>query len=156
MKYVISVLLTLFAGTSLSASDTMRYEVTRSVTVDAPADVVWNTIGDFCDLDDWHPAVTSCVLKSPEKGVHRIVTVEGAGDFLEKLVAQEPGLSYTYSILETPLPLERYTGTLSIERGDSVTVTWSSRFKSSDPAMEAVVGGLYDAGLASLKDTLEQ
>ena len=82
--------------------------------------------------------------------------MDGGATFVEKLIASEPGLSYTYSIVEGPLPLERYTGTMSIERGDMVEVTWSSRFKSTDPEMEALVAGVYEAGLAALKDHVEK
>lgn len=139
----------------VSASETKSYSVSRSITIDASAQEVWNAMGDFCDLDDWHPAFVGCQLKTIDGGLHRILTMDGGGAFVEKLVASEPGLSYTYSIVEGPLPLERYTGTMSIEPGDMVEVTWSSRFKSADPEMEALVGGVYEGGLAALKEQLE-
>ena len=134
----------------VSASETKSYSVSRSVTIDASAEEVWNVMGDFCDLDDWHPAFVGCQLKAIDGGLHRILTMDGGGAFVEKLVASEPGLSYTYSIVEGPLPLERYTGTMSITPGQPVEVTWSSRFKSPDPAMEGAVIGVYESGLEAL------
>ena len=83
--------------------------------------------------------------------MHRIVTLDGSGDFLEKLVASEPGLSYTYSIIEAPLPISKYAGTVSITRGSPVEVTYLSRFSSDNPEMEAAVGDFYDANLAELQ-----
>ena len=134
----------------VSASETKSYSVSRSVTIDASAEEVWNVMGDFCDLDDWHPAFVGCQLKAIDGGLHRILTMDGGGAFVEKLVASEPGLSYTYSIVEGPLPLERYTGTMSITPGQPVEVTWSSRFKSPDPEMEGAVIGVYESGLEAL------
>lgn len=152
MKYMLPILSAAVLATPAFPSETMSYTVSRSVSIDAGAREVWNVIGDFCDLDDWHPAFVGCALKTREGGgVHRILTMDGGAEFVEKLIATEPGLSYTYSIVEAPVPLERYTGTLSIAPSDPVEVTWSSRFKSADPEMEALVAGVYEAGLAALQ-----
>lgn len=152
MKNLIITLSAVALASPVFSSETISYTVSRSVSIDASAQEVWNVIGDFCDLDDWHPAFLGCALKTPEGGgVHRILAMDGGGTFVEKLVATEPGLSYTYSIVEAPVPIERYTGTLSIAAGDPVEVTWSSRFKSADPEMEALVAGVYESGLAALQ-----
>lgn len=136
------------AGTALHAED---YTVSRSVMLDASADEVWNVIGDFCDLDDWNPGITSCTLKSIDNGVHRIVTLQSGAEIVEKRIASEPGLSYTYRIVDSPLPLDKYTGTLSITRGAPVEVMWASRFSTDDPSLEAAIIGLYESGLAQLE-----
>ena len=152
MKHVLLAIATAGLATAVAGSETKSYTVSRSVSIDASAQEVWNVIGDFCDLDDWHPAFVGCALKTREGGgVYRILTMAGGGEFVEKLIATEAGLSYTYSIIESPVPLERYTGTLSIAPGDPVNVTWSSRFKSADPSMEGVVADVYQTGLDALE-----
>ena len=129
------------------------YTVSRSVEITGSPEEAWQAIGDFCDIDDWHPAFTSCALKSIDGSVNRILTLAGGGEVVEKLVAVDAGgLTLTYSIVSAPMPLERYTGTLSITRGAPSTVTWSSRFRSDDPSMEAAITGLYEAGLAVIEE----
>lgn len=152
MRYLITAVLPVLFATPALTSETKNYSVSHSVSINANAQDVWNVIGDFCDLDDWHPAFVGCALKTRDGGgVHRILTTQDGGQFVEKLIATEPGLSYTYSIIEAPVPLERYTGTLSIAPGDPTEVTWSSRFKSADPEMEGLITGVYEAGLAALE-----
>lgn len=126
-----------------------KYTVTRSVDISGSPDEAWQAIGDFCDIDDWHPSITSCVLKSIDGSVHRNLTLADGAEVVEKLVAVDAGgLSLTYAIVTAPLALDRYTATLSITRGDPSTVTWSGRFTTDDPALEAFFEGFYDAGLA--------
>lgn len=48
--------------------------------------------GDFCDIDDWHPAILSCALKSIDGGVHRVLMIDGIGKFVEKRVATDPSV----------------------------------------------------------------
>jgi len=144
---VAALLLTGVLPVSAVAED---YRVSHSVEITGAADNIWNRVGDFCDIDDWHPGITSCALKSETGGVHRLITV-GDAKVLEKLVASEPGLSYTYSIVSSPFPFERYTATLSITRGTPNTITWSGRFKSEDPDMEQAIMELYKTGLAAIE-----
>lgn len=156
MKTVFTTVVAAAIAFPAFASETESYTVSRTIETDAPADEVWHAMGDFCDLDDWHPAFVGCQLKTIDGGLHRILTMDGGGEFVEKLIASEPGLSYTYTIVEGPLPLESYTGTMSITPGQPVEVTWSSRFKSVDPDMEALVASVYEGGLAALKALLEE
>ena len=39
-------------------------EVTKSATIGAPAAVVWKTIGQFCGIGDWHPAISTIFSSS--------------------------------------------------------------------------------------------
>ena len=128
----------------------------RSVTTSASAEDTWHLMGDFCDVDDWHPAVATCALKVMEGKLHRVLTLGNGAEFVEKRVAEETGLSYTYTIVSSPLPVEKYVATLSITRGDETNITWSGRFKSDDPGMEGVIAEIYDAGLAAIAAKLGQ
>ncbi len=133
-----------------------KYRVSQSTEIANPDRQLWAVIGDFCDLDDWHPAVISCALKSRDGAVHRVLQVDGGAEFVERLIAVEPGLSYTYSIVSSPLPLENYTATLAITGGKSATVTWSGNFSSDDPAMEGVISDIYASGLAAIAARLSR
>ncbi len=143
-------------ATLTSTAQAADYSVSRSVTISNPNGDAWNVIGDFCDVDDWHPAITTCALKSKDGAIHRLLTLGNGAQILEKLIAVEPGLSYTYAIVESPLPVENYVSTISITGGDTATVAWSGRFSSDDPGMEAVIGDIYDQGLAAIAARFSQ
>lgn len=119
-----------------------------------PASVaeVWKLIGGFSTMPDWHPAVVSS--ETEEGGTVRRLKLLGGGEIVEKLEANDDH-SYTYSIMDSPLPVKNYTSTIRVVEGDDgkTRVEWSSTF---DPIGEAslataAIKGVYDAGLENLK-----
>ena len=149
----------ILAATALSAIATTAvsgdYQVTRTLQLSAPSFEVWRVIGDFCDIDDWHPGVTDCELKVIDGRLNRVLTTGDGGRFQEQRIATEAGLSYTYRIVDSPLQVARYAATLSVEPGEGARVTWSASFSSDDPAMEGVVTGLIEAGLEGIESALQ-
>jgi hypothetical protein len=81
----------------------------------------------------------------------------GGGSILEKLEkSDEDGHLYSYSILESPLPIANYTATIRATDNESggCTIEWSSQFEPSGaPENEAVkaVEGIYQAGFDNLR-----
>ena len=74
------------------------------LTVKGAPDAVWQKIGDFCAIKDWHPAVKGCVV-SDEGGVtFRTLTLADGGSIKEKLL-EKTATSYSYEIIESPLPV---------------------------------------------------
>lgn len=146
LRYAFILCASLFATGTLAAD----YTLERAIEVPSSPQDSWNFVGDFCDIDDWHPAISACRLKVIDGALHRVLTLADGGEFVEKRVAVEPGLSYTYRIVSSPLVLDSYTSTLSITAGDPTTITWSGRFSSDDPGMEEVVAGIYETGLAAI------
>lgn len=127
------------------------YEVTRSLQLPNSVTEVWNEIGDFCDLDDWHPAFKACSLKVIDGRLHRIlVTVDGA-ELMQKRIATEPGLSYTYTTTNSKLPIENYVATFFIEPNDGSLISWSGRFSSDDPEAKAAIAEIYETGLDAIE-----
>jgi hypothetical protein len=127
-----------------------EYNITSSVTVDAESAAVWNVIGDFCDIDDWHPGIVNCVLEARGGAIHRQLTLGDGALVLEKLVASAPGVSYDYVIVDAPLPITGYSSTVSVSAGSPTTVTWVGNFNSDVPDMQGALQGLYDGGLAAV------
>ncbi len=135
----------------------MALEVTKTATVSAPPDKVWKTIGEFCGIGDWHPVVEKCVLSDKGGKTHRTLSLKGGGTILEEQVSRDDkGMSYTYTILEGPLPVADYKSTIAVAKeGSGSKVTWSGNFKAKgapdDKAQEAI-GGVYEAGLKGISD----
>ena len=150
MKYNLKSFSAVVLAMSASTAIAEEYTITSSLTVAADSAVVWNAIGDFCDIDDWHPGIVSCNLESRGDTVHRQLVLGDGAPVLEQLVAAVPGVSYSYVIVEAPLPIENYSATVSVTEGNPTTVTWAGTFNSDVPDMKGAIQGLYDGGLAAI------
>ena len=159
----------LVAGTSLLMIATSSFAagaltVEREATVDGSPDTVWKLVGNFNALDVWHPAVVSSTMKGAgtKAGATRTLTLGNGAKIEEKLTAYS-GVKHTYSytILNSPLPVKNYLSTLTLSKaGEGKTlVKWSSTFDAngaSDDEAKKVIGGIYDGGLSRVGSTLKK
>lgn len=135
-------------------------EVTREMTVDASPQEVWAFVGPFCAIKDWYPGIDSCAEEKIDGATHRRL-MGGDTEFLEKrLASDEAGKSYSYAIIEGPLPVKDYTATFAVEdEGDQSLVIWTSTFEpdgvSEAEAVDAITG-VYDTGLEAIKEHFAQ
>ncbi|TXM71234.1 SRPBCC family protein [Methylobacterium sp. WL12] len=130
-------------------------EVTKTTMVAASPEAVWKTVGGFCGIGDWHPVIEKCALSKKGGKEERTLSLKGGGTIVEQEQARDDKkMSYTYTILSGPLPVEDYKSTIMVEKdvGGS-KVTWTGTFKAKgapdDKAKEAIAG-VYDAGLKGL------
>ncbi|HEY5703822.1 MAG TPA: SRPBCC family protein [Gammaproteobacteria bacterium] len=116
---------------------------------------VWDLIGGFDALPDWHPAVEKSELE--EEGSMRRLSLVGGGTIVEKLEKKSDNERvYSYSIVESPLPVANYKATISVKDDGSgkAKVEWSGEFTASGASENdavAVIEGIYQAGLDNLK-----
>lgn len=119
----------------------------------ATADHIWSLIGNPADIADWHPAIaTSQVAKK-----QRNCALADGGEIGEEILNHDDNArSYTYRIVHSPLPMRDYVSTLSVEprRSGRSSVTWEAEYEPEGieaKELQAVLGGLYDAGLTALE-----
>lgn len=131
-------------------------KVVSEQKLDVPAEKVWELIGSFNALADWHPAVESCELS--DGGNIRTLRIAGGGEVIERLEKVEAGeFEYSYSIVDSPFPVSEYTSTIRIREadgGNGCIVEWGSQFNPSGVSAseaEAVMRGVYKAGFDNLK-----
>lgn len=127
-----------------------EYHVERTLQIAHEKSDVWRQIGGFCDIDDWHPQVVACDVQVIEGALYRVLTTAEGDTFVDRRIAKEKGLSYTYRTTETALSVAEFTSTLSIQPLDGSLISWSVSFSSEDPAMEARVVELIETGLAGI------
>ena len=110
---------------ALGASGASALEVTKQVP-----DKVWAAIGDFCGIAKWHPAVEKCTSETKDGVLMRTLSLKGGGAILEKQVKRDDAaMSYTYAIIESPLPVANYVSTISVAKaGAGSTITWTGKF----------------------------
>jgi hypothetical protein len=137
--------------------------VFTSSVINAPVNEVWMKIRDFNALPDWHPAVAKSYIENGESsdrvGCIRNFNLKDGGNIREKLLALSD-LDYlcTYSILESPMPLNNYVATLHLKPitdGDLTYAEWTAMF-DCDPQEEknlirSIGEGVFQTGFNSLK-----
>ena len=133
-----------------------------SSVLNAPVDEVWKVIGEFDAVPEWHPDIKECSIENfvscDTVGATRNLTMPDGAKIREKLVTLSyDDYMYKYSIIEGPLPVKNYNGTLRlrpITDGNRTYVEWSSEFDVG-PADEAqfvgMISGVFISGLDSLK-----
>jgi hypothetical protein len=143
------------AGTALMMSGLAAHALESSAKASSKlsADALWAKIGDFCGIGKWHPAVEKCELSAD--GKTRTLSLKGGGTIIEALVKMDAaGRSYTYSIVNSPLPVANYSSTISVSAdGAGSVLTWSGKYDAKgapDADAMKVVQGIYDSGLAAL------
>lgn len=129
-------------------------KVSMSTNLNVSADQVWKMIGGFNALPDWHPAVEKSELT--QEGQTRTLSLAGGGSIVEKLEKVDNGArTYTYSIVDSPLPVSNYTATIKVSgEGGNSTIEWSSEFDADGAPEEAAmsaIADIYQAGFDNLK-----
>jgi hypothetical protein len=132
-------------------------KVDMSLTLNAPAQAVWDLIGGFNALSRWHPAVAKSEEVEDGGKTLRRLQLAGGGTIIEALERRDDrARSYSYTIVSGPLPVSGYRSELSVgESGPQrCTVHWSSNFEPAGaPEADAVkaIRGVYQAGFDALK-----
>lgn len=130
-------------------------KINMKTNLNVAADEVWKLIGGFNTLPDWHPAIEKSELE--EDGRMRRLSLTGGGTIVEKLEQLDDSERvYTYSIIDSPLPVSNYTATIRVkEDGEGkTTVEWSSEFEAKGAAENEamdVIAGIYQVGFDNLK-----
>lgn len=142
----------------------MAITVYKSAVIDAPLDAVWHLLRDFNSHGDWHPAVAESVIeagKFPDQvGCVRRFRLRAGGEIREQLLAlSDHQHSYTYCILDSPLPLLNYVSMVrlrSITDDDRTLWEWRGSFAAPpgrEQEMAELIGrDIYAAGFAAIRE----
>ncbi len=147
-----------------------RQKVVETITIQAPADAVWNRIKAFDSLN-WHPAVEGVTATDGSKvGSVRTIQLKGGGTIVETLENySDADRKFSYRMKDPgPVPVNNYTSTISVTPAgaNASTVEWRGAFyrafmgnappadKNDQTAIDAVTG-IYKAGLDELKKSME-
>ncbi len=139
-------------------------KIHKSSVLDASVNRVWETIRDFNALPSWHPAVKDSriedELPNDQVGCIRNFNLYDGGNIREQLLAHSDIQHYTtYSILDSPMPVENYVATIrltEITDGDRSFIEWSAEFDTdAESDMRELVGdGVFQGGFDALKKAL--
>ena len=136
-------------------------EIKLSVELGSAAEKVWDVVGNFNGLPDWHPWVEASVLEPSAGGVGRRVTnvggTAGRRELTERLVFFDSSArEYAYTIIAGPAPFIDYVGRFRVIplRPDRCVFEFIARFNQAPGKTEAEaterIQTFYEAGLANL------
>jgi hypothetical protein len=133
-------------------------KVSMKTILNASAEKTWKTVSDFNGLPKFVAAIVDSKMEGFGIGAVRILTLQDGGPpIVEKLESQDDQThTLSYSIVESPLPLDRYLATVEVrDLGENhCEVVWSSSFEPKGaPEEEAkkIVEGVYSAAFEGLK-----
>lgn len=136
----------------------------RSAVIDAPVAEVWAVLRYFDSVQQWNPGVTEAVMEQGRAadrvgGIRRLSLPDG-NIFRETLLAlDDVARSFTYDIIESPLPVRDYVAT---QRFSPITMesrtyaSWEANFEAAPENMtemvETVGTGIFETGLKGMQD----
>jgi hypothetical protein len=151
--------LALATGFALLIGSGSAYAITVKKRTEAPGlpPEIWATAGEFCAIKDWHPAVAECEETKEGDVTFRTLTLKDGGAKIKEKLTGKDDLSYTYEIVESPLPVKNYTSKLWLEvddEPDRSVIYWQSDFDAngaSDEEAEKTITGILAAGVKGIK-----
>ena len=136
-----------------------RAVVSESTRIYTPADRVWNWIGDFLNIAQWHPRVLSC--RQSRAGTQKLRELDIGADaaLVERLEHHsDAAMRYHYTVVSGPLPIKDAEGHIWVHADTAwnSTVNWELRFTPKGTRQDAVaaVRDHVRAGLDSLRFSL--
>ncbi len=178
MSIFVSLALLFFTAIT-SAHGPVRGKLTAAISIDAPAEKVWDIVKNYDDLS-WLPVIESTKADNGnEKGSVRVLTLKEGGTITEELKAYKADkMSYKYKITEMSttktiqhagqdedipvVPVENYQATITVKaKGSKSEVTWVATYyrgyvnnnppeELNEEAADKAVTGVLTSGLTNL------
>lgn len=119
---------------------------------------LWDKLGGWCAIKEWHPAVAACDESKEGDDTFRTLTLKDGGKIKERLV-DTGSTSYRYEIIESPLPVKNYEAQFSVTPDDDdldeINVGWSATYDPADGTEDKdarkVIDGIFKDGIESIE-----
>jgi uncharacterized protein YndB with AHSA1/START domain len=109
----------------------------QTATISAPAETVWELVGDPARLAEWHPDVESVEMDDNGAKLQRNVTFTGGGSVLDGIdVVDDDAMSIRWRLSEPnpeAIAVSYYTNDISVSATeDGARITWRASFFRAD------------------------
>ncbi|HEU4431022.1 MAG TPA: SRPBCC family protein [Myxococcota bacterium] len=127
--------------------------------INAPADRVWDLVGDFGGIGRFSKGFKSVASTGSGVGAIRTITLPNDVELQERCELLDAARrTLDYSIVAGPLPVSGYLARIQLfEDGEGTRIEWSSTFEPKGiPEAQAVamIEGVYKGGIAGIKRAL--
>lgn len=137
-------------------------DVKVSESVAAPAERVWELLGDFGGVAKWGGAMLeSCTVEGTGIGAVRTIGLAGGGSIRERCEGyDEGGRTLAYGIVDpSPLPLRDYHSVCRVvpTGGAACRVDWEGRFEPAgvpEEQAQSLVRAVYTGAIAEVRKLL--
>jgi len=142
-------------------------KVVRSTLINKPVEQVWDVLRDFNGHDKWHPAIAESNIERSESsdrvGCVRKFKLEDGSELREQLLSlSDLEQTYTYCLLDTPIPLFNYVSHVRlypVTDTDETVWEWEGRFDTpagQEKELSEMVGtNIYHAGFEAIRNMLD-
>ncbi len=151
-------------------------KVVKEVVIKAEPAKTWAVVKDFGNMHQWHPGVATTAVEERKDAEseamlqHRTLILKDGGKVVEKLrEVNEADMKIDYKMVDGTIPVSNYRAVMQVKAGPGAgesTLTWTGRFYNKansmeakpgedNPAANAAINGIYDAGLAGIKQFVE-
>ena len=137
--------------------ETIVASASKSLTINAPANVLWQAVGDFNGWSSFIEVVVKSEMRGTGVGAVRAFTLADGAVVEEKLESfDDDNCALSYSIVSGPLPVKNYLATIAVNHidDDNCRVDWSSTFEPDGVSEEeavAAIEGIYSANFEGLQ-----
>lgn len=143
-------------------------KIVCSTVLDASVERVWAVLRDFNGHDQWHPAVASSAIERNEDsdrvGCVRRFKLQDGSELRERLLTlSDLEQSFSYCLLDTPIPLLNYVAHVNlypVTDGDATFWKWQCRFDTpagrEKELAEMVSQNIYQAGFEAIRNHLDE
>lgn len=137
-------------------NESRHWAVNRTVKLGASAAEVWQVIGGFYTIHEWHPDISETEIppaQTSTRQLRRILTFPGQPKTTEELVSMNNAdFHYTYKWYQGLWgeEVKNYRASIRVFAGDldqSSTVQWASTFDHAEDA----ISGFYLNGFRALQ-----
>ncbi len=138
-------------------------KIVRSTILNTPVEQVWEVLRDFNGHDHWHPAVATSQIERGESAdqvgcIRRFKLGDGSELREQLLTLSDLEQTYSYCLLDTPIPLHNYIShvrLLPVTDGNETFWHWEGRFDTPagrENELGTMVGtDIYEAGFEALR-----
>ncbi len=132
-----------------------KVKVEEEIAGDAAA--VWKLMSDFGGLKAWNPAMKSCEIEGDGIGAVRTIDMGGDIVIVERLESLDEAVkTYTYSIIEAPLPAKGYLAKVVVSEPQPgrTKILWTSEFEPDGAPEADLIGlfeGIYKGGIQAIE-----
>ena len=153
---VTKLVLVTFIVFVIGTASAQALEARRRSEVPGNPQTIWAFAGDFCAIKDWHPLVADCKETQEGNDTFRTLTLKDGGTIKEKMTDKDD-LSYSYEIVEGPLPVKNYKAKFWVEPDDEperTAVYWEAEFDANGASDDVATKKVFDilgAGMKGIK-----
>ena len=142
-----------FIFLAIGTASAQALEARRRSEVPGNPQTIWAFAGDFCSIKDWHPLVADCKETQEGNDTFRTLTLKDGGTIKEKLTDKDD-LSYSYEIVESPLPVKNYKAKFWVEPDDEperTAIYWEAEFDANGASDDEATKKVLDILVAGMK-----